>query len=533
MSLVNDLLIEAERRRSGRSRPRALALDDLVPTRPRAGDGASGRRMRTLLLGLSALAGLALVGVAVELSSLAPDLVRRAIAAGDAGDADDRSNAMPSVAARRDEVATPLEGAKGEGANRPTHAMAVRPVRVDSISVERLPRTTRIRIVTDARAAHRLEHDPAADRLELVLANAALGEPTAPIDLLDTPIRSLDLRSEAPDLHLRLALDADVHAQTRWLELERGAALVLDLQGPAAADELESTGTSPSAPRAAERIAPVGAAPAADADPAAAPAAIAPSDAPDAPDAFAGEFLQSDSSAPGNASFEPSPSEGADHVYSPSLGDPAALRIEPSERERERAERAARNAKRTGALASARRLRSAGRFAEADAQYAEVVLLAPSDPVPVVEWADVLVELDRVPDATRLLDEARERAPRDQTLLVGKARLLEQTGDRDAAIELLDRSGLALTEAPDVHALAAAYLQRAGRHEAAIDRYEQILRRFPEEPRGWMGLGISLEAVGRKQEARDVYRIALSVGPLPGDARHWVTGRLAALGEKD
>lgn len=531
MSLVNDLLIEAERRRNGRKRPRALRLDDLVPTRPRADGSPSWRRTRTLLLGLSALAGLALVGVVVVRAGLSPAFARPASDGIDGKGRIDRvagidaSDVPPPVAARRDEAPT-LQ----ENANMPAHATVLRPVRVESISVERLSKTTRIRIVTDARAAHRLELDPAGDRLELVLTNAALAEPTAPIDLLDTPIRSLDLRSEAPDLRLLLALDADVHAQSRWLALERGAALVLDLQAPGAARDVESSGTSPGAPRTVDRIAPVGAPPVVDeavsvSPPVpAAPASIAPSDGLE-PFASAG--------ADADADFEPNAFPDADHVYSPSLGDPAALRIEPSERERERAERAERDARRTGALASARRLRAAGRFEEADAQYAEIVLLAPSDPVPVVEWADVLVELDRMPDANRLLDEARERAPRDQTLLLAKARLLERTGDRDAAIALLDRSGLALTEAPDVHALAAAYLQRAGRHEAAIDRYEQILRRFPEESRGWMGLGISLEAVGRKQEARDVYRIALSVGPLPGDTRHWVTGRLAALGEKD
>ena len=90
-----------------------------------------------------------------------------------------------------------------------------------------------------------------------------------------------------------------------------------------------------------------------------------------------------------------------------------------------------------------------------------------------------------------------------------------------------------MTVAPDVHALAAAYEQRAGNHAAAIERYERILHRFPEEPRGWMGLGISLESVDRPREARDVYRIALQVGELPRSSRQWVMGRLSALGEKD
>ncbi len=63
--------------------------------------------------------------------------------------------------------------------------------------------------------------------------------------------------------------------------------------------------------------------------------------------------------------------------------------------------------------------------------------------------------------------------------------------------------------------------------------YGKLLRRFPEESRSWMGLGISLEAVGRRDEARDVYRISLQVGELPRETRRWIGTRLVALGEGD
>ena len=227
------------------------------------------------------------------------------------------------------------------------------------------------------------------------------------------------------------------------------------------------------------------------------------------------------------------PHERADRVISPSLGDPAEMRIERSVRDQEREQRAATRAAIADSLDAARRARSEGRLKDADAGYAEVAQIAPDDWAALIEWSNLLVELERPGDALALVEDARTRAPRDQGLLIAQARLLEAKGDRAHAIELLEQSGLALTEAPNLHALTAAYHQRAGDHATAIERYEEILRRFPEESRAWMGLGISLEAVGRRREARDVYRISLQVGELPGGTRRWVTTRLVALGEED
>lgn len=225
------------------------------------------------------------------------------------------------------------------------------------------------------------------------------------------------------------------------------------------------------------------------------------------------------------------PGGSADRVISPSLGDPAEMRIERSRQDREREDRAAARAAIAASLDAARRARSEGRLDDADTGYAQIALLAPDDGAVLIEWSGLLVELGRPDDALALVEGARSRAPRNQTLLIGHARLLEAKGDLAGAIALLEHSGLALTEAPDVHAVVAAYHQRAGDHAAAIERYEEILRRFPDESRGWMGLGISLEAVGRRNEARDVYRIALQVGELPGATRRWVSDRLALLGE--
>jgi hypothetical protein len=45
----------------------------------------------------------------------------------------------------------------------------------------------------------------------------------------------------------------------------------------------------------------------------------------------------------------------------------------------------------------------------------------------------------------------------------------------------------------------------------------------------WVGFAISLEALGRRSEAAQAYRRALSVGPIAAEAREYAESRARAL----
>ncbi len=522
MSLVNDLLIEAERKRSGARPTRTLRLDDLVPTRRRASRAGPAIGLGAVGVALALFASIA-IGLRLGHDLRSHDLVAGA------------RSAVAAVAAKR--VSTEL-GLDSQ--NVPTHATTLRPVRVEAVELERVPTLTRLRIRTDARTTHRFTHDATQGRLDLVLESASLVEPSAPFALLDTPIRALDLRAEGSDVSFTLTLDPEVRSQLRWLELTQGAVLLLELKSPPsvaaagaiAGDSSTAAGDAGDPLAAVEMAEPeeIGLATALPAEePAREPAAAAPIPASPAPI----EELTSEELDPEELGFEELGFAGADRSIEPGLGDPATLRIERSHRDRVREAEAERARTLAQTIAAARRARDEERLVEADALYAEAVLIAPRQAGVIVEWSELLFEQGRATEAIELVERARSEAPRNGPLLMAHARLLERQGALDRAIGLLEQSRLAVTEAPDVHALVAAYHQRAGDHAAALDRYEAVLRRFPEEPRNWMGLGISLEALGRSTEARDVYRIALQVGDLPGGTRRWVMDRLAALGRKD
>lgn len=480
MSLVNDLLIEAERRRNESRPARSVRLDDLVPARGGRRTPSRRRGLNAAALGFSVVASIIAIASWRTIPALRPESPPSSTRTtpGDpppvgARPADERSPRAPEVAV----LPTALH----------------RPVRVESVALERTPTSTTLRFMTDGRTPHRIERDVDSARLDLILSATALVGSSPTLDLLDTPIRSLDLRDESPDLHVALELDANVQTQTRWLDVQDGAILIVELQ---TAQE----------PREA----------------------IATIESNETNETLEIETLEEAWVAPQDHDFQ-----HVDQTVPAALGDPEVLRIERSERDRARESRATKRAATLELLESARRARAEGRLEEADAGFAEFVRLAPNEPAALIEWSGLLVELGRSQDALTLVEGARARSPRDAALLITHARLLEKRGELPLALELLEKCGLTLTEAPDVHAIAAAYHQRSGDHAGAIERYERILRRFPEESRGWMGLGISLEAVGRRTEARDVYRIALQVGELPGGTRRWISARLSDLDEKD
>lgn len=498
MSLVDDLLIEAERRRGSARAPRGVRIDDLVPIRKGEASRAPSDGPRALLRPLGifvAFAGLAAIVALAPIEMLGERLA--AISPPDPQPSLARPPAPPAVAAPP--VEAPFAVAAAPASSAITLEVA-RPVRVDSIALERLSSGARLRIIADAETPHRIDHAPGSDRFDVVLSGARLAAPEATLDLLDTPIRSLDLQAAHPDLRIALELDPEVRVQSRWLALPTGAALIIELQAPAAAAI----------------------------DAFADPASMGPE-----PDALAAAALPFSIDREFARSERPRAPEPADRVISPPLGDPAELRIERSSRDQAREQQRALRERIEAMRAEALRARSAGRIEEAEGLYGEIVRLAPGDPQALVDWSELLAESGRTDEAITLVERARERAPREAFLLLTQARLLGRKGDLARAIEILDTSGLAVTESPDVHALAAAYHQRAGDHATAIERYERLLRRFPEESRGWLGLGISLEAVGRRDEARDVYRIALQVGELPTGSRRWLTTRLSALGQED
>lgn len=135
----------------------------------------------------------------------------------------------------------------------------------------------------------------------------------------------------------------------------------------------------------------------------------------------------------------------------------------------------------------------------------------------------------RLAEAQMLLARGLQAVPEHAAFAKMYARLLVDQGADGEALRILDRHAPEVPGDPQYHAFRAALLQRVGDHDLAVAVYRDVLRVRPDAGVWWMGLGISLEVLGRVQAARDAYRRAEESGALSGEVQDFVRGKLAEL----
>lgn len=173
-------------------------------------------------------------------------------------------------------------------------------------------------------------------------------------------------------------------------------------------------------------------------------------------------------------------------------------------------------------------LLSHGRVSEAEERLQAALRSDPSHVNARQTYVSLLLEHQRVDAARRLLQEGLAIQPGQATFAFALARIHVEQRDYPAALEVMDRVGLAARN-PEFQALRGAVLQRLGRHGEALEAYDNAIRAGSPPATTWIGLGISLEAVGRRPEAAQAYRRALTAGPVAPEAREYAESRARAL----
>ena len=392
---------------------------------------------------------------------------------------------------------------------------------IQHIDVERANGRTRLTIESDARARFQIERRDEARLVDITVDAATQDDPTAALDLVGTPIRSLRTRSLARRTVLTLALDTPQKIRTRWTQGRGDSTLVIELE------ELSDTGESASSNqdsprRTRERVRD-------DAPPAYSSHEVVR--APEA-DIWHEEKPARDETETDNGYAREDRWDDTEPFLAEAETPPAALLIERSAADRLRTDREQTEKHAEKSMRAAQLAHASGDLTQAVSHYMRALDTLPGHRRAIFEVSPLLVELGRLDDAIALVRVARERVPEEAGLTMLHAQLVERTGDVKGAILVLERAAPNPADAPEIHALAAAYLQQTGEHELAIDRYETLLRRHPGQSRWWMGLGISFEAAGREADALDVYRIAMQVGELSAQSRRWVAARVQDLSEE-
>jgi MSHA biogenesis protein MshN len=141
----------------------------------------------------------------------------------------------------------------------------------------------------------------------------------------------------------------------------------------------------------------------------------------------------------------------------------------------------------------------------------------------------LLLENRRIDEAQQFLQEGLNLNPDRSSYAMLSARIQVERGDLQGAHELLVKHAANAGASADYHAFDAAVLQRLGRHKEAVARYQAALELAPQSGLWWMGLGISLQADGRRAEALDAFRRAKSAGGLSPDLLAFVDQRVKLL----
>lgn len=141
----------------------------------------------------------------------------------------------------------------------------------------------------------------------------------------------------------------------------------------------------------------------------------------------------------------------------------------------------------------------------------------------------ISIEQGRIDDARRHLQEGLAVNPTLVPYAVALARIHVDRGDYPLALEVLDAANADGLESPDFHSMRGAVLLRMARYDKAADAYRRALGAGAQTGASWVGLGISLDALGRNPEAAEAFRRGVATGTLADDLRAYAEQRARQL----
>jgi tetratricopeptide (TPR) repeat protein len=131
--------------------------------------------------------------------------------------------------------------------------------------------------------------------------------------------------------------------------------------------------------------------------------------------------------------------------------------------------------------------------------------------------AETGARLGRYADAEALLTRCVELAPNFAAARHNLATMLYRQNKNLEALAQIEMLVAKDARHPGYANLYAAILARLGEYDRGIAVYDQVLKDYPNQPKGWMSYGHALKTVGRQADSVAAYRKALDLAPTLGE----------------
>lgn len=174
-------------------------------------------------------------------------------------------------------------------------------------------------------------------------------------------------------------------------------------------------------------------------------------------------------------------------------------------------------------------LLKSGQIAIAEIQLRKALELNPQHVEARELLAGLLLKSDRTQEAASIILDGISMHPDQWAFPRLYAHLLIKQGDNKAALDALTRNIPGIEKATEYHALLAAVYQRLGQYADAAATYRKLVSIMPHKGVWWMGLGISLEAEGKVQDAVNAFNRARRTNTLNSELLRFVDQRLSSL----
>jgi MSHA biogenesis protein MshN len=177
-----------------------------------------------------------------------------------------------------------------------------------------------------------------------------------------------------------------------------------------------------------------------------------------------------------------------------------------------------------------------GRVAEAQSNLAQALEANPANQEARQTLAGLLLDNNRNDEAISTLAAGLAIAPEQTNFRIALARLQIELSDKSAALTTMEQGLVYANNNADYQSFFATLLQRANRHDEAISHYKTALSinaspRNSSSANSLVGLGISLQAIGKLENAQEAFARAQSIATLSPELVQFIDQQLKQINQ--